>query len=222
MSLHYRGECMSTEMKTELICMDKIIPYARNPRNNQNAIDWVAASIKEFGFKQPIVVDKEFVIVAGHTRYEAAKKLGMTDVPVWVATDLTPQQIKAYRIADNKVASMSSFNNDMLALEFKDLQDANYDLINTAFTEAEIADVTLERELGKTNAYDEWEGMPDYDQEHGTTYRTLTVSFRNEEDVQEFAKLMNQKLTEKTRSLWYPEKTEVYEDGAIEWVSDEE
>lgn len=79
-------------------------PYENNPRLNEDAVDLVAASIEEFGFKQPIVVDKDLIIIAGHTRWKAAQKLGLETVPCIQADDLTPAQVKAYRLADNKVA----------------------------------------------------------------------------------------------------------------------
>ena len=79
----------------------EITPYAQNPRKNDEAVDKVAASIQEFGFKQPIVVDKDGIIIVGHTRYKAAQKLGLETVPVLVADDLTDEQAKAYRLADN-------------------------------------------------------------------------------------------------------------------------
>ena len=85
------------------------IPYARNPRKNDGAVTKVKASIQEFGFQQPIVVDKDGIIVAGHTRHKAAMELGLTEVPVVVASDLTPAQIKAYRIADNRVNEEASW-----------------------------------------------------------------------------------------------------------------
>ena|SRR5205807_500530 len=91
-------------MHVELRPLASIRPYERNPRVNDQAVDAVAASIREFGFRQPIVVDEDGVIVVGHTRYKAALKLGLENVPVHVATGLTPAQIKAYRIADNQTA----------------------------------------------------------------------------------------------------------------------
>ena len=87
-------------MQIELRPIDQIKPYPGNPRQNDEAVDAVAASLKEFGFRQPIVVDAEGIIIVGHTRYKAALKLGLKQVPVHVATDLTPAQVKAYRIAD--------------------------------------------------------------------------------------------------------------------------
>jgi hypothetical protein len=98
----------------------------------------VAASLKEFGFRQPIVVDAEGVIVCGHTRYKAALKLGLEKVPVHVARDLSPEQIRAYRIADNQTASLATWNYDLLPIELAGLKEANYDLGLLGFDESEI------------------------------------------------------------------------------------
>ena len=92
-----------------------LIPYENNPRNNDGAVDYVANSIKEFGFKVPVVVDKDNVVVAGHTRLKACEKLGIEEVPCIVADDLTEDQIKAFRIADNKVSEYSTWDNEKLA-----------------------------------------------------------------------------------------------------------
>jgi site-specific DNA-methyltransferase (adenine-specific) len=89
-------------MRIELRPLDSITPYDKNPRLNDAAVEAVARSLKEFGWRQPVVVDKDNVIVVGHTRWKAAKSLGMTEVPVHVAHELTPEQAKAYRIADNR------------------------------------------------------------------------------------------------------------------------
>ncbi|HUW31547.1 MAG TPA: ParB N-terminal domain-containing protein [Planctomycetota bacterium] len=125
-------------LSIELRPTASIIPYARNPRVNDPAVDAVAASIREFGFRQPIVVDAAGVIVVGHTRWKAATKLGLTQVPVHVARDLTPAQAKAYRIADNKTASLSSWDAGLLPLELSDLKDMDFDLAITGFTDAEL------------------------------------------------------------------------------------
>lgn len=97
--------------------LDEIHPYENNPRKNDAAVKYVAASIREFGFKVPIVIDAGGEIVAGHTRYKAAQELGLETVPCVVADDLTPQQIKAFRLADNKTAEMAGW--DFEALEFE-------------------------------------------------------------------------------------------------------
>jgi DNA modification methylase len=115
-------------MQIELRDIDSIKPYENNPRINASAVDAVAASIREFGFRQPIVVDGDNVVIAGHTRLLAAKKLGLTKVPVHVATDLTPEQVRAFRLADNQTASLAEWDYDLLPLELAALKDANFDL----------------------------------------------------------------------------------------------
>ena len=110
-------------MKVEAKSIDEIKPYENNPRNNDDAVDAVANSIKEFGWQQPIVVDKDMVIIVGHTRYKAAKKLGMDKVPVVVASSLTPEQVKAYRLADNKVGELADWNLPKLNIELDDIND---------------------------------------------------------------------------------------------------
>ena len=111
--------------KTKVTYMDtdSLIPYANNPRLNDNAVDAVAASIKEFGFKVPIVVDGENVIINGHTRLKAAHKLGLKQVPVIVADDLTPAQVKAFRLADNKTGELAGWDMDKLDIELGSIAD---------------------------------------------------------------------------------------------------
>ena len=123
-------------MKIEQIDIDKIIPYINNPRKNLNS-DKVASSIKEFGFQQPIVVDKDMSIIVGHTRYEAAKKLDLKTVPVVIA-DLDPLKAKAYRIADNRLNEDSEWDYSLLNIEFTDLLDNHYDLDNLGFDNKEL------------------------------------------------------------------------------------
>lgn len=108
--------------------VEELIPYINNPRNNTEAVDKVAASIKEFGFKVPIVIDKDNVVVTGHTRLLASKKLGLQEVPCVIADDLSPAQIKAFRIADNKVSEYAEWDEDMLKLELEQLEEMDFDL----------------------------------------------------------------------------------------------
>ncbi len=126
-------------MKIELRKLSEIKPYEKNPRLNDDAVDAVAASIREFGFRQPIVVDADGVIICGHTRYKAAQKLGLEKVPVHVAKDLSPEKIKAYRIADNKTSELSDWNYDLLPIELGELQGMNYDLGLLGFDQDELA-----------------------------------------------------------------------------------
>lgn len=126
-------------MEVRLLPIDQVVPYARNPRKNQGAVAKVAASLREFGWRQPIVVDSEMTVVVGHTRLLAARQLGMTEVPVHVAVGLTAAQIKAYRIADNRTNEDATWDRDLLALELGDLRDESFDLELTAFTEGELS-----------------------------------------------------------------------------------
>lgn len=115
-------------MLIEMKPLDSIRPYGRNPHDNDGAVDAVVASIKAFGWRQPIVVDAEGVIVVGHTRFKAAQKLGLTEVPVHVAADLTPAQARAYRIADNQTATLAGWDEDLLPLELAGLKEMDVDL----------------------------------------------------------------------------------------------
>lgn len=110
-------------MEVQEIKIDQLTPYDHNPRQNDGAVDAVAASIKNFGFKVPVVIDRERVIVAGHTRYKAAKKLGLESVPCIVADDLTEEQIRAFRLADNKVGELAGWDFDLLNMELAGIEE---------------------------------------------------------------------------------------------------
>ena len=110
-------------LKIEYIETEKLIPYINNPRINENAVDVVAGSIKEFGFKNPIIVDNDNVIVAGHTRLKAARKLGLEEVPIIKVEDLTEAQIKAFRIADNKTSEFAEWDMELLEIELEGLDN---------------------------------------------------------------------------------------------------
>lgn len=126
-------------------------PYEKNPRINDEAVEYVANSIKEFGFKVPIVIDKNNVIVAGHTRLKASKKLGLKEVPCIIADDLTEEQIKAFRLADNKVSEKADWNIELLDEELNDL---DIDMTEFGFIEEEnVEDEYKENERHRTNDY---------------------------------------------------------------------
>jgi len=126
-------------MNIELRPLAEIKPYEQNPRLNDSAVEAVARSIREFGFRQPIVVDADGVIVVGHTRWKAAAKLGLERVPVHVASELTPEQAKAYRIADNKLNEISGWNLELLPGELTELRALDVDLGLLGFDEDELA-----------------------------------------------------------------------------------
>lgn len=101
--------------------INELIPYENNPRDNDGAVEYVANSIKEFGFRVPVIIDKDNVVVAGHTRLKAADKLGIDVIPCIVADDLSEEKIKAFRLADNKVAEMAGWNGELLEAEIEDI-----------------------------------------------------------------------------------------------------
>lgn len=121
--------------------LDEITPYEKNPRKNDEAVQYVKNSIEKFGFKNPIIVDGAGVIVAGHTRYKAAQELGMKEVPTISADDLTEEQIKAFRIADNKTAERAAWDNELLKEELTGLFD-EFDMTDFGFGEFELSILT--------------------------------------------------------------------------------
>jgi site-specific DNA-methyltransferase (adenine-specific) len=133
--------------------LDKLIPYENNARRNDKAVDAVAASIADFGFKVPIVVDPKNEIIAGHTRLKAAQRLGLDTVPVVVANDLTEEQVKAFRLADNKAGEIAVWDEELLRTELKDLEEQGLSMFDYGFTKADFdVDINLdETEQTETN-----------------------------------------------------------------------
>lgn len=134
------------ELKVKYIPIGDVKPYGKNPRKNAGAVKYVANSLREFGWRQPIVIDSGGVIVAGHTRLLAAQQLGMKTVPVVVADDLTPEQIKAYRLADNKTAEFAEWDADLLDMELDDLDDIDMSLFGFELDEGETSGEIIEDE----------------------------------------------------------------------------
>lgn len=126
-------------MQIEIWPIDRPQPYDKNPRLNDDAVEVVANSIREFGFRQPIVVDEAGVVIIGHTRLKAARQLGLPEVPVHVARGLSPEQIKALRIADNKTAEIAEWNLELLPIELAELQGMDFDLGLLGFDQDELA-----------------------------------------------------------------------------------
>jgi len=128
-------------MKVEMRSPSSIKPYENNPRHNEEAVSAVAKSIQLYGFRQPIVVDADGVIIVGHTRWKAAQQLGLAEVPVHVAEDLSPEATRAYRIADNQTATIATWNVDLLLGELTALKDLGVDLNGLGFPQQELADL---------------------------------------------------------------------------------
>ena len=131
-------------VKVQSVSIDKIKPYENNPRNNNDGVDAVAESIKEFGWQQPIVVDENNVIIVGHTRYKAAEKLGLKSVPIVVADNLSPEQVKAYRLADNKTGELTDWNDKLLQSELDGITNIDMADFGFDFEEDEDEDLPVE------------------------------------------------------------------------------
>lgn len=129
--------------------IDSVIPYENNPRNNDASVGLVANSLREFGWKQPIVVDRNMVVVAGHTRLKAAQQLGMDEVPVIIADDLTDEQVRAYRLADNKTNEAATWNIPALDLE---LMNIEIDMSKFGFEVQEVVE-TKNPDTGESKSY---------------------------------------------------------------------
>jgi DNA modification methylase len=139
-------------MKIEIADINSIKPYENNPRKlSDKAIETVAMSLKEYGFRQPIVVDKDRIIVVGHTRFRASKKLGFKEVPITIADNLTPEQINAYRIADNRTSEESEWDNELLKMELKELDLKDFNLELTGFNEDQLNSLLFEEKQGLTD-----------------------------------------------------------------------
>lgn len=132
-----------SKLKVEYRNIADLNPYANNPRLNDGAVDAVAASIKEFGFKVPIVVDSDGVIVTGHTRAKAAEKLGLESVPVIVASDLSPEQVKAFRLADNKTSELAEWDMGKLYIELGEIENIDMNDFGFNIDLPELGDPTV-------------------------------------------------------------------------------
>ena len=139
-------------MQIKLAEISNIKPYENNPRKlSEQAIKKVAMSLKEYGIRQPIVVDKNMVIVAGHTRYRASKKLGLKQVPISVIDNLSEEQINAYRIADNRTAEESEWDNELLKMEIKELEAKDFKLDLLGFNDEQLNNILFEEKQGLTD-----------------------------------------------------------------------
>ncbi|MDY8025245.1 DNA modification methylase [Paenibacillus polymyxa] len=150
-------------MEIKFVNVETLIPYIKNARNNEKAVDYVATSIESYGFKNPILIDSNNEIIAGHTRLLAAKKLGLKQVPTILVDDLTPEQVKAFRIADNKTAEYADWNFELLAQELEELKLADYDLSLTGFDMSEcekLLDTLHEETVDDEDDFNVEEALP--------------------------------------------------------------
>lgn len=138
---HIGGRKMTKRLEIIYRPLEELKPYENNPRINDDAVEFLVESIKEFGWKTPMVIDTNGVIVCGHTRYKAAKLLGETEIPCIIADDLSQEQIMAYRIADNKLAEIASWDKEKLRQEFEALDMTEFDMTMFGFSELEIQEL---------------------------------------------------------------------------------
>lgn len=173
-------------MKVEYRKLSEIKPYEKNPRKNDEAVPYVKNSIEQFGFRVPIIVDKDGVIVSGHTRYKAANELGLEQVPVVVADDLTPEQIKAFRIADNKTAERADWDNELLGDELSILLD-DFDFTDFGFGDFELTMLTEDFE---PEPYDESEVRSYSEHEEEYLLKKRVIITYTEENMEKMCKLL--------------------------------
>jgi ParB-like chromosome segregation protein Spo0J len=153
--------------------IDRLIEYARNPRKNDHAVDRVAAAIREFGFRVPIVAKSDGLVVDGHLRLKAAKKLGLAEVPVILADDMTDAQVKAFRLSVNKVAELAEWDDELLRLEFDDLSEMGFDLTPIGFDADEIAAIQFDS--------DSETEMPDLEDGDREPFQQMTFTLHDDQ-----------------------------------------
>jgi ParB family transcriptional regulator, chromosome partitioning protein len=170
--------------------------------HSQAQIEQIMASIREFGFTNPVLIDEKNKVIAGHGRLEAAEQLGINKIPCIALKNLTDAQKRAYVIADNQIALNSGWDFSKLKEELLSLKGMDFDLSTVGFRDDEL-DVLL-RTNQEFDADSEWVGMPDYDNQDKTAFRSLIVHFKDNGAVQEFCEVTNQRLSDKTKYIWFP------------------
>jgi FkbM family methyltransferase len=194
------ADAAATPYEVTMRATKSLVAYANNARSHtQEQVEQLAASIREFGWTNPLIIHGD-TVVAGHARLAAAAFLGLKEVPVIDRSDMTEERWKAYVIADNQLASISGWDDDLLRMELVGLNDADFNMVTLGFGSA------IDGLLGLiTDATDEWEGMPEYESEDVTSDSKVIVHFRSGSDRDAFATLVGQVLTGKTKYIWHPE-----------------
>lgn len=193
--------------KIKLVALSSLKKYSKNARtHSKEQVEAIANSMKEFGFNNPILVDSTNTIVAGHGRMEAAKLIGLKKVPTIKLEHLTDAQRRAYIIADNKLALNAEWDEDLLSQELLDLTDMSFDLSLLGFAEYELGNIMGDTEF---NPEDEWDGMPEFNQEDKSAFFSCIIHFKDQEAIDKFSKLTEQTMTTKTKYVWFPEKSVV-------------
>jgi hypothetical protein len=188
----------------ELRHIDALHASLTNPRTHDDVqVGQLANSIKQWGFTIPLLVDETGELIAGEGRWRAAKLLELQRVPVMVAHDWSEAQKRAYLIADNRLAQSSNWDETLLMSEMKALTELDFDVGYLGFNDAELARLT-EATAALTDATSEWRSMPQFAVENKLAYKSMWLHFRNDEDIQTFARLVGQTILSTTRFLWFP------------------
>lgn len=183
------------------VLISELIPYDRNARlHSETQIQQIVASLREYGWTNPVLIDENKRILAGHGRVEAAKRMNMTHAPCIVLSGLTDAQKRAYVIADNKLALNAGWDEGILKMELMSLEMDGLDFRLTGFEQFEMNNLVNPNE---SQADSRWGGMPDYNSKN-ESFRTILVHFRDQASMDKFAEIIGQKLTAKTRFMWYP------------------
>lgn len=204
---------------TRLEPIDKVIENPRNPNQHpENQIELLAKILDFQGWRLPIVVSKRSgFVVRGHGRLMAARKLGLKKVPIDVQTYDNEAQEWADLVADNRIAELAEMDRGTLKDIIEELDTGENDLEMTGFRQSDLDLLMSQIHQGDNDPEKEWEGMPEFLQEDETSLQRVIVHFKEQEDIDAFAKLVDQKITPKTRSMWYPEaKIETYADKVYE------
>lgn len=181
-----------------------LIKYAKNAKAHPEfQVNQIATSIKEYGFVNPILIDEKGEIIAGHGRVLACEKLGLKEVSCIVLTHLDEGRKRAYRIADNKLNMNTSWLDDFLKVELTELDESGIDIGLTGFSEMEW--INLFKIDEGTNDPLSYDGMPEFDQQDKTAFRSIIVHFKEQGDVDLFSKTIAKKITPKTKYIWFPE-----------------
>lgn len=192
-----------------------LVPFARNSRTHSDEqVAQIAASIREFGWTNPLLIDGKNTIIAGHGRLLAARKLDMQEVPAIVLDHLSEAQKRALVIADNKLALNAGWDFDLLESELQGLAEDDFDLSLIGFDEVELAQFLASGD--ETDPFTEWEAMPDFENPNNC-HRKIIVSFETQDDVEDFFERLGQPHTDKTKSIWHPHKLP-RDNESLRWV----
>lgn len=197
--------------RIEQIPLSSISQAENNPRTHTEAqIEQIVGSVLEYGWTNPVLVDEGSTLIAGHGRFEAATRLGLTEVPAIRLSGLSPEQKRAYLIADNKLALNSGWDTKMLAAHLSDLGEAGYDVNLIGFSDVELGQLFSQAqgeitESAFARSEDEWKGMPEFQQDDKLAWRSLKINFAKQEDLDEFVRRLEIKVTDRTAFLWYPQ-----------------